>query len=146
MYDLLDLLAKELFGSLLHLGKDHSGDLLGSELAAAALVVNRNGGFTALVENVDGPVLHVALHFRFIHFTANETLCVKDPRKKTSVSYTKGKKNIRVVWVHGDLIFGGITDETLGVREGDVGRGCPITLIVGDDLNAVILPDTNATG
>ena len=46
--------------------------------------------------------------------------------------------------VHGDLVLGRISDEALGVGEGDVrGRGA-VTLVVGDNLNAVITEDTYA--
>ena len=51
----------------------------------------------------------------------------------------------RVGRVHGNLIFGGIANQTFGIREGDVRRSCAITLIVGDDLDTIVLPDTNAT-
>jgi len=46
--------------------------------------------------------------------------------------------------VHGDLIFCGITNETLGVGEPDVRRRRSVTLVVGDDLDAIVLPDTDA--
>ena len=49
----------------------------------------------------------------------------------------------RVVWIHGDLVLRGVTDETFGVREGDIRGGRPIALVVGDDLNTIILPDTD---
>ena len=39
---------------------------------------------------------------------------------------TKGY--IRVMGVHGDLIFGGISDETLVVGEGDIGWGGAVAL------------------
>lgn len=46
--------------------------------------------------------------------------------------------------VHGDLILGRITDETLGVSESDVRRRGSVPLVVGDDFNAVMLPHTDA--
>ena len=49
-----------------------------------------------------------------------------------------------VVGVHGGLRLGGIADETLGLGERDVGRGGAVALVVGDDLDAVVLPDTDA--
>jgi hypothetical protein len=46
--------------------------------------------------------------------------------------------------VHGDLVLGRISGEALGVGEGDV-RGCgEVTLVVGDDLDTVMLPHTDA--
>ncbi len=55
------------------------------------------------------------------------------------------KKYIRIVRVHRDLILCGITDETLCVGEGDIRRCRSVTLVVGDDLNTIILPDTDTT-
>ena len=42
--------------------------------------------------------------------------------------------------VHGDLVLGGISDQTLGVGEGNIRRGCSVTLIIGDDLYTIVLP------
>ena len=53
--------------------------------------------------------------------------------------------DVRVMGVHGDLIFCGITNETLVVGEGDIRRGCAVSLIVCNDFYTIILPDTNAT-
>ena len=52
-------------------------------------------------------------------------------------------RDIRVGGVHGDLVLGGITDQTLGVGEGDERGCCAVTLVVGDDLNTIVLPDTD---
>ena len=46
--------------------------------------------------------------------------------------------------VHGDLVFGGITNQPLGVGEGDVRRSRPVTLVIGDDLDTVMLPYSHA--
>ena len=46
--------------------------------------------------------------------------------------------------VHRDLVLRRVTDETLRVGKGDVGRSRAVTLVVGNDLDTVILPDTDA--
>ena len=45
--------------------------------------------------------------------------------------------------VHGDLIFGGVADEALRVGEGNIGGGRSVTLVVGDDLNTIVLPHSD---
>lgn len=85
-------------------------------------------GVAVLLGNSEGPVDHVSLNFGVIETTADETLSVKDG----------------VLGVHGSLILGGITNQTLVVREGDVGGGGAVALFVGNDFNALRLPDTNA--
>jgi hypothetical protein len=49
-----------------------------------------------------------------------------------------------VVGVHGDLVLGGIADEPLRVREGDVARRGAITLVIGDNLDLSMLENTDA--
>jgi hypothetical protein len=49
----------------------------------------------------------------------------------------------RVIRVHGDLVLGSISDETLTLGEGDIRGGRAVTLIIGNDLNTVVLPDTD---
>jgi len=48
--------------------------------------------------------LHISLNLGISELSSNESLGVKDS----------------VVWVHGDLILGGITNESLSVGESDV--------------------------
>jgi len=43
------------------------------------------------------------------------------------------------------LILRGIANQALTLREGDIGWGGAVTLVVRDDFNAIVLPDTNAT-
>jgi hypothetical protein len=73
-------------------------------------------------------VLHVALDSGVAELSADQTLGVEDG----------------VDGVHGDLVLGSITDQTLGVGEGDIAGGGSVTLIVGDDLHSVVLPHTDA--
>lgn len=67
----------------------------------------------------EGPVLHVGLDSGVGELPSNQPLGVKDG----------------VVRVHGHLVLGGISNETLGVRKGHIGRGGTVSLVVGDDLN-----------
>jgi hypothetical protein len=43
------------------------------------------------------------------------------------------------------LILGGIANQALILREGDIRWRGTVTLVVRDDFDAIILPDTNAT-
>ena len=43
------------------------------------------------------------------------------------------------------MVFRSIADETSSVREGNIRWGHPVTLVVGDDLNMVVLPDADTT-
>ena len=73
-------------------------------------------------------MLHVGLDLSILELAADEALGVEDG----------------VVRVHGDLVLGGVTDEALGVGEGNERGGGAVTLVVGDNLNAVIAVDTHA--
>jgi len=125
---LLDGLAKEGLGDLLHLDEDHGGDLLGGEVLDLAVVLDLDDGLGLDVNDLEGPVLHVGLNLGVLEAAADEALGVEDG----------------VGGVHGGLVLGGITNEALGAVEGDVGGGGAVTLVVGDDLNTVTLPDSNA--
>ena len=116
-------------GNLLHLQQDHRRDLLGTEGLLLALVRDLDERLAPVLrDNFERPVLHIALHARVRELAADQTLGVKDG----------------VFGVHGRLIFGCISNETLGVGERDVGRRCAVALVVGDDLHAPILPDSDA--
>merc|ERR1719464_2537538 len=75
------------------------------------------------IDNGEGPVLHISLDSRVFELTSDQSLGVKDG----------------VSGVDGDLVLGGVSDEPLGVGEGDIGGGGPVTLVIGDDLHLSVL-------
>ena len=75
-------------------------------------------------------MLHICLNFGIFELAPNEPLGVEDG----------------VVGVHGDLVLCGVTDETLSVGERNIGGCRAVTLVVGDDLDTIVLPDTDAAG
>ena len=50
-----------------------------------------------------------------------------------------------VVRVHGNLVPGSIANQSLTITEGDIRGGGTVTLVVGNNFNTVILPDTDTT-
>lgn len=78
--------------------------------------------------DLEGPQLDVILDSLVRILASDESLGIEDS----------------VLGVPGDLGFGGISDETLILGEGHVGGGGVKSLIVGDDLNFLVSPDTNA--
>lgn len=113
---------------LAHLGEDHGGDLLGGEVLGLALELDLGDGLAGLLDDLEGEVLHVGLDLSVLELAADEALGVEDG----------------VVRVHGDLVLGGVTDQTLGVGEGNEGGSGAVALVVGNDLDAVITEDTHA--
>lgn len=112
---------------LAHLDQDHGGDLLGCEVLDLALELDLDDWLSSLVDDLEGEVLHVGLDLWVGELATDETLGIEDG----------------VGWVHGDLVLGGITDQTLGVGEGDEGGGGTVALVVGNNLNAVISEDAH---
>jgi len=54
-------------------------------------------------------------------------------------------RHLRVLGIHGNLVLCSVADQTLVIGEGDIRRGCAVSLVVGDDLNTIVLPDTNTS-
>jgi hypothetical protein len=97
------------------------------KLLLLASVLDLDDGLATLVDDLERPVLHVGLNLGIAELSANQSLGVEDS----------------VVRVHGDLVLSGITDKSLRVVESDVGRGGSVSLVVGDDLNSLVEPDTD---
>lgn len=70
------------------------------------------------------------LDLGIFELVADEALCIEDG----------------VDGVHCAQILQGIAAEALGVGEGDIGWGGVVALIVGNDLDMIMLLDTDAGG
>ena len=93
----VDGATKVRLGGLTHLGEDHGGDLLRGEGLLLTLELDLNDGLASLLNDLEGEVLHVGLDLSIGELAANEALGVEDG----------------VVGVHGDLVLGRVTDQTL---------------------------------
>ena len=51
----------------------------------------------------------------------------------------------RVLGITCHLVLGGITDESLSVSEGHIGRSGSVALVVGNNFHSVVFPNTDAT-
>ena len=109
---ILDVHSEVGLSGLLHLGQYHGRDLLSGELLGLALVIDLDLGLGAVVDDSEGPVLDVHLDGGIIKLPSDQSLGVKDG----------------VVRVHGHLVLGGITDQTFGVSECDIGRRSSVAL------------------
>ena len=98
------------------------------EFLGLTTVLNLDGRLVVLRDNLEGEVLHVSLHFSIGELAADETLRIEDG----------------ILGVHRSLVLRGIADQPLAVGERDI-RGCrAVTLVVGNDFDTVVLPDTDA--
>merc|ERR1719319_1014497 len=127
-YGILDSVSKVSLSCLLHLCQNHGRDLLRGEDLLFVLVVDLQLGLPCHVDDCEGPVLHVALHIGVAEVSTDEPLGVEDG----------------VGGIDGHLVLGGITNQTLGVSEGHITGGGPVTLVVGDNFNLSVLKDADA--
>lgn len=103
------------------------------ELLIFALILNNNDGFAigALLD-LEGPQFHIFLHDGVVELSADQTLGVEHC----------------VHGVSGHLVLGRVAYQTLGFGETHVGWGRAVTLIIGNDFNTVVHPnsDTGVSG
>lgn len=48
-----------------------------------------------------------------------------------------------VEWVFGSLVVSCVTDKSLGIGESDVGWSGSVTLVIGDDLDSFVFPESD---
>mmetsp|Transcript_18564 Transcript_18564/g.15857 ORF Transcript_18564/g.15857 Transcript_18564/m.15857 type:complete len:101 (-) Transcript_18564:452-754(-) len=98
------------------------------ELLELTLVVDLNNRLIIRASNnLEWPHLHIVLDNRIIELTTNKSFSIKDG----------------VLGVSGNLILSGITNQPFGISKCHIRRCSSITLIIGYNLNGIILPDTN---
>jgi len=125
----LNGLSEVSFSDFLHLEENHWWDFFSLELLDFSLELDDNKGFFARAWlNLEGPQFNVTLHSLVRELATNEALGVEDS----------------VGGVSCGLIFGSISDEALLFSEGNIGWGSVETLIISDDFNFIVLPDTYA--
>ena len=125
----VDGLAEIGLSDLLHLDKHHGGDFLSLELLGLALEVDADERLlTGARLDAEGPESDVVLDGTVRELPTDKTLGVEDS----------------VGWISGGLIFGSVTNKSFLLGEGDIGWGSVDTLIVGDDFDTLVLPDTYA--
>merc|ERR1719174_1161061 len=110
--------------SFLHLSEDHGADFLWVERLLLTLRHDFDDWLVARTSlDLEWPELDVSLADWVRKLAPNETLGVEH----------------RVLRITGNLVLGCVTNQPLSVSEGDVGRGCTISLVIGNDLNTVVL-------
>lgn len=114
-------------GCLPHLNEDHGGDLLRCESLLLALELDLDDRLASLLDDLEGEVLHVGLNLSIGELASDKTLSIEDCVDR----------------VHGDLVLRRVTDEALCVGEGNERGCCAVTLVIGNDFNAVIAEDAN---
>jgi hypothetical protein len=126
---IVDLISEVILSDFLHLGKDHSGDFFSLEFLLFSLERNDDHRLVTYTRfDLEGPEFGIILNDFVLELTSNKTLGIEDS----------------VCGISGDLSLGGITDKTFVFSEGNV-RGSGVeTLVVGNDLYLLILPDTDA--
>ena len=87
------------------------------------MVLDLDVGLASLVDNFEGEVPIISINLSIAELATDETLSVEDG----------------IARVHGDLVLGSISNQSLTLTEGsDIRRGW-----YGYPVNTVILPDTD---
>jgi len=116
------------FSDFFHFDQDHRRNLFWEEFFGFSFVINSDLWFRFNIDNIEWPVFHVGLNGGIGEFSSDKSLSVEDC----------------VGWVHGDLVLGGISDQSFGVVESNVRWGGSVTLVVGDDFDFTVLEDSDA--
>jgi hypothetical protein len=125
---ILDGLTNEGFGDLFHLGQNHGRDFFSIKLFYFSFELDGNLRFVIRSRfNLKWPVFYFLLDDVVVEISPDESLGIENG----------------VQWVLGGLVVGSITDQSFVLSETDV-RWCgSVTLLVGDDLDSIVFPETD---
>ena len=90
----------------------HWRNFFRSECFVFTFEFNLNFWFAGHIRNLKRPMFHIFLHSWIIKVSSNQTFSIK----------------YSVVWVHGYLVFSGITNQTFSIGKCDIWWSCPISL------------------
>ena len=79
---------------------------------------------------------------RFASVNRKKNATITTDAFKAHTIRSKLTKN-RISWIHSDLIFRRISDQSFGFREGHITRCCSVSLIVRDDFHFSMLKNSN---
>ena len=117
------------FSNFFHLSKNHWWDLFSLELFGFSLVLNNDEWFVIYTSfNFEWPKFDISLDGGILIFSTNESLCIKNSIK----------------WISGSLVLSGISNKSFVFSEGNVWRGGVETLIICNDFDFIIHPDSYA--
>jgi len=112
----------------LHLDEDHGGDFFSLEFLGFSLELDDDHGFVGGTSfEFEGPKFGISLDILVLVLASDESLGIEDS----------------VGGVSGNLGLGSISDESLLFGEGNVRGSSVDTLIVGDDFDFIVLPDSD---
>lgn len=89
---------------------------------------DNNNGFSVIVSfDFERPRFHIFLDNIVFEFSSDQSFGIEDG----------------VHGVFGDLIFGGVSDHSFFIGEGNIRGGGSVSLVVSDDFNSIVLPNSN---
>mmetsp|Transcript_110555 Transcript_110555/g.207169 ORF Transcript_110555/g.207169 Transcript_110555/m.207169 type:complete len:277 (-) Transcript_110555:55-885(-) len=122
---MLHFLAQVVLGCLLHLHKNHCGNLLRRHRFVLTTDLDTDLGLATLVHDLERQQLDVFLHGGILEATADQPLHVEES----------------LCGIHSCLVLCCLADEALILRERHIGWCDSIALVIWDDLNAAVLVD-----
>ncbi len=93
-----------------------------------SLILNNQHGFVVGGGfNFEGPQFTIFFDNGVVEFSSDKSFSVEDG----------------VDGVSGDLIFGGVSDQSFRFGKGDIRGGGSVTLVVSNNFDSVVLPDSD---